>query len=253
MKLAKNCAKKICRCCPEIVLRSEFAVVLEKVCSLWWSGMKQLQVPELVLGFLLGFASLLITFLLSSDFALHELGAREWIGRFLANTGKALSNPEKLAAALAAGIVAGKWLFEYTRKARLERFMKYEEMRERTDTGVLSTALEKLDESGTLGASSIVFTDEEVDSVMEFYEEIALMFNSKLIRPAVAYYMFGYFIIKSKTSPEFNKKYQALRGKYKDQDFWRVFEDFRDRMAQYHDRIQGDPNWGSRLLRKVRF
>ena len=35
--------------------------------------MKRLRVPELVLGFLLGFASLLIIFLLSSDLAVHDL------------------------------------------------------------------------------------------------------------------------------------------------------------------------------------
>jgi hypothetical protein len=177
----------------------------------------------------------------------------EWVGCFLTATGKALSNPEKLAAVLGAGIVASKWWFEYTKKAGLERFNKYEEMRKRTDEGVLSEALDKLDESGTLGTSSIVFTDAEVDSVMEFYEEIALMFNSRLISPAVAYYMFGYYIIKSSTSPEFTAKYQGLREKYKDIEFWRVFEEFRRRMVQYHHRIQKDPNWGSRLLRKVRF
>jgi hypothetical protein len=98
---------------------------------------------------------------------------RNGLARFLTDIGNVLSNLEKLAAALAAGIVAFKWLFEYTRKARRERFVKYEEMRERTVNGALSTALDKLDESGAPGASSIVFRDEGVDAVMELYEEIA--------------------------------------------------------------------------------
>jgi hypothetical protein len=177
----------------------------------------------------------------------------ERVGTFVTDAAEKLSHPETLAAVLGAVIVASKWLFEYTRKARLERFNKYEEMRKRTDRGKLSGALDKLDESGTPEASSIVFTDEEMESVMEFYEEIALMFNSRLISPAVAYYMFGYYIIKSNTSPEFSAKYQDLRGKYKDVEFWRVFENFRARMVKYHRRIQKHPIWGRWLLRRVRF
>lgn len=176
----------------------------------------------------------------------------EWSVKFLTETIKDLLNPAKLAAALGAVIVASKWLFEYTRKVRLERFIKYEEMRKRTDRGVLSQALDKLDESGTLG-SSVYFTDEEVDSVTEFYEEIALMYNSGLIRLSVAYYMFGYYLIKSGSSPEFKAKYEVLREKYQDTNFWRVFEDFRERCTNYHKKKKITPSWGTHLFRKVRF
>ena len=170
----------------------------------------------------------------------------EWVGTFVTEAAHLLSKPEKLAALLGAIIVASKWLFEFSRKARLERFNKFEEMRKRADDGELGAALSKLD-------SSEEFTGDEVDLVMGFYEEIALMFNSRLISPAVAYYMFGYWIIKSSKSREFSTKYEELRGEYKDEDFWRVFESFRARMLKYHSRIQKYPIWGRWLLRHVRF
>ena len=47
------------------------------------------------------------------------------------------------------------------------------------------------------------YSFEEKRAYIAFFEEIALLTNSKLIKPDVAYYMFGYYAVKCLSSENF--------------------------------------------------
>jgi hypothetical protein len=59
-----------------------------------------------------------------------------------------------------------------------------------------------------------------------FFEEIALMMNSKLIKKEVAHYMFGYYAINCWKNENF------WEGLARDGIYWRVFRDFINQMQE---------------------
>jgi hypothetical protein len=77
-------------------------------------------------------------------------------------------------------------------------------------------------ESGDPALASIPFATRM--GFLGFYEEVALMLNSRLIREEVAHYMFGYFAIKAYDNPHFWK------GEDKADRYWSLFRDFAERM-----------------------
>ncbi len=57
-----------------------------------------------------------------------------------------------------------------------------------------------------------------------FFEEVALMVNSKIIDPRVAHYMFGYYVVLVDESDHF------WEGLDKSSIYWQVFRAFADQM-----------------------
>lgn len=64
-----------------------------------------------------------------------------------------------------------------------------------------------------------------------FYEQVALMLNSKLIEPEVAHYMFGYYAVRCIDSVSFWK------GQDKDSPYWALFRHFAQRMKEFEKRF----------------
>ena len=60
-----------------------------------------------------------------------------------------------------------------------------------------------------------------------FYEQVALMLNSKLIEPEVAHYMFGYYAVRCIDSTNFWK------GEDKESPYWSLFRHFAQRMKEF--------------------
>ncbi len=64
-----------------------------------------------------------------------------------------------------------------------------------------------------------------------FYEQVALMLNSKLIEPAVAHYMFGYYAVRCIDSVHFWK------GEDKDSPYWSLFRHFAQHMKEFENKF----------------
>lgn len=67
-----------------------------------------------------------------------------------------------------------------------------------------------------------------------FHEQVALMLNSKLIRPAVAHYMFGYFAIRCWESDHF------WAGVERDSIYWSLFTAFAKQMKESEGKFHLD-------------
>lgn len=67
-------------------------------------------------------------------------------------------------------------------------------------------------------------TRQERRNLVGFLEEIALMVNSGLVRPEVAHYMFGYYVLLIADCEPF------WDGLERDSDYWAVFRAFAARM-----------------------
>jgi len=71
-----------------------------------------------------------------------------------------------------------------------------------------------------------------------FFEEIALMVNSGLIKVEVAYYMFGYYAIKCWKSDNFWKiKNKSGKSQYinRESQYWILFKNFAEKMVEKQD------------------
>jgi hypothetical protein len=60
-----------------------------------------------------------------------------------------------------------------------------------------------------------------------FHEELALMMESGLLRPAVVHYMFGYYAMACWKSDDF---WNAPNGLNRDGAYWRLFRSFAEKM-----------------------
>jgi hypothetical protein len=69
-----------------------------------------------------------------------------------------------------------------------------------------------------------------------FYEQVALMVNSKLLRPGVAHYMFGYYAIRCWKSDKFwvNLNRESV--------YWSLFAAFAKEMMDAEKRFRLDPH-----------
>ncbi|MCE1162044.1 MAG: hypothetical protein LWW80_03810 [Thiomonas sp.] len=67
-----------------------------------------------------------------------------------------------------------------------------------------------------------------------FYEQVALMLNSKLIEPEVAHYMFGYYAVRCIDSTNFWK------GEDKESPYWALFRHFAQRMKEFEKEFHFD-------------
>ena len=69
----------------------------------------------------------------------------------------------------------------------------------------------------------------EKRELLGFFEEIALMVNSNLIRKHVAHYMFGYYVIRCWDSAYF---WQNME---RDSPYWALFKHFAEDMKKFED------------------
>jgi len=119
-------------------------------------------------------------------------------------------------------ITLGKGLAEYSKQGTQQRAEQFLEMRHRfkdTDKFTRICALLWVNDDELL-----TLTIQEKADFVGFFEEIALLTNSRLVRSEVAHYMFGYYAIHCWE----NEKFWA--GLRRDNPYWSLFRDFVERM-----------------------
>ena len=115
-------------------------------------------------------------------------------------------------------VTLAEGLSEYSKQGTQQRAEHFLEMRHRFKDNEkfrrISALLEQNDDALT-GLSLAEKTD-----YVGFFEEIALLTNSGLVRPEVAHYMFGYYAIQCWENEKF------WRGANRDTKYWSLFRDF---------------------------
>ena len=109
-------------------------------------------------------------------------------------------------------------LFQYTRQNHAARANQFIQMRrrfleEKSFQEILTLIHEKCD---SITAKSI----QDRRNLVGYFEEVALMVNSGLIRPEVAHYMFGYYVLLIDDCEPF------WLGLDRQGDYWAVFRAF---------------------------
>jgi hypothetical protein len=133
------------------------------------------------------------------------------------------------------GIVAViKTLAEYATQNSMKRFEKFQEMRKRfKDNPRFLHIYQLLDKGDDRELLTIDFKDKL--EFLSYFEEIALMRNSGLLKTSVAHYMFGYYVIRCYKSDNFwNNK--VMRESY----YWSVFRKFAEEMEEIDRTIAHD-------------
>jgi hypothetical protein len=113
-------------------------------------------------------------------------------------------------------------VIEFVRQGRQRRAENLVQMRRRfLETPQYREILDMLQSSDPAIASSSI---QERRNFVGFLEEIALMVNSSLIRPEVAQYMFGYYVLLVARNDAF---WQGLR---REDVYWTLFNHFAQQM-----------------------
>jgi hypothetical protein len=137
----------------------------------------------------------------------------------------------EIAGVVVAVITLIKGVYEYTKQAAQNRAEHFIQMRDRYD-GFLDvcTLLETDGDDGPAHEELCRMPFERKRDFLGFYEEIALMMQSGLIKREVAHYMFGYYAIRCWESTAFwdAPDSRLNRGSC----YWGVFRAFAEEMAK---------------------
>jgi hypothetical protein len=139
-------------------------------------------------------------------------------------TGEDWKTVAAIVGAAIALVTLAKAVVEYTEQGAQKRVDRFLEMRKRFKENQSFTDICALLEHDQEELRNVAFHAKR--DFLGFFEEIALLLNSGLIRPEVAQYMFGYYALKCWESEHFwvNVNRDGL--------YWSVFRDFAKRMAQ---------------------
>jgi hypothetical protein len=166
-----------------------------------------------------------------------------------------VATPLGIAAAMTGGlslvVAVGtlvKAVMEFKRQNALKRFEKYQEMNNvYTHDATLTAFRDALRAGGeTLAKYEVI----EKYRFMAFYEDIAMMCQSGLMRIEVAAYLFGYDARKAANTDEFAANLENIR----EDPNWTLFWCFCDRLNTYAARLDRkrkklDPTGRNRKLR----
>ena len=121
-----------------------------------------------------------------------------------------------------AGVIAlitfATGVFQYIRQGNQIRATQFIEMRRRFLEDPIFRNILNLLAQDDPALETVPVQDRR--NLVGFLEEVALMVNSRLIRPRVAQYMFGYYIILVDSSEH------LWAGLDKESDYWYVFKNF---------------------------
>ena len=118
-----------------------------------------------------------------------------------------------------------KGVFEYSRQGTQKRSEHFSELRMRFQENPLFKELaQELHENSPKLADRPF---KEKRELLGFFEDIALMANSGLIRKNVVHYMFGYYMIHCWESDNFWK------GLHRDSKYWALFRHFAEEMQEF--------------------
>jgi hypothetical protein len=131
-----------------------------------------------------------------------------------------------------------KGVYEYVKQGAQKRAEQFVEMRKRFKENDAFRELAALIESNDSKLISEPFKNKR--DYLGFFEEVALMVNSGLIKIEVAHYMFGYYAIRCWESDFF---WSDVNRK---SSYWALFRDFVTKMKKIEDSFVYDE-------RKLRF
>ncbi|MEH2321425.1 DUF4760 domain-containing protein [Nostoc sp.] len=115
-----------------------------------------------------------------------------------------------------------KGIYEYTRQLAQKRSEQYAEMRKRFRESKVIFQLIGMLETNDSNLAEVSWSDKV--ELLGFYEDIALMVNSGIIKRNVAFYMFGYYAIRCWESEYFWDDVN------RDSRYWSLFRDFVNEM-----------------------
>ena len=125
-------------------------------------------------------------------------------------------------ATVAAGVIALltfiTGVIEYSRQGAQKRAEHFLEMRKRLKDNQTFKHICDLLEGDNPELLNVSFKDKR--DLLGFFEEVALMMNSNLIRREVAHYMFGYYAIRCWQSENF------WSNVARNSMYWKLFRDF---------------------------
>ncbi|BBD64336.1 hypothetical protein NIES4072_20010 [Nostoc commune NIES-4072] len=115
-----------------------------------------------------------------------------------------------------------KGVYEYTRQLAQKRSEQYAEIRKRfRESKVISKLISMLE---TNDSNLVEVSWSEKVELLGFYEDIALMVNSGIIKHNVAFYMFGYYAIRCWESNYF------WADVNRNSPYWSLFRNFVNEM-----------------------
>jgi hypothetical protein len=133
---------------------------------------------------------------------------------------------------------------EYAKENSLKRFEKYTELAGNwAEDKNIQTIIKLLDDDPKHKLRSLPF--EKKRAFIEFYEDIAVMRYSGLLKKRIAYYMFGFYTIRCNESDDF---WLNIEGE-KDKHYWSLFKRFANEMKQ----IENDISLGHEKPEKWKF
>jgi hypothetical protein len=136
-----------------------------------------------------------------------------------------------IAAAITFLLTFFKSIFEYTRENSLKRFEKYQEMtREWNDDDDIQEICRLLEEENSSALRT--YDAKKKRDFVEHYEDVAVMYESGLMRRSIAFYMFGYYAIRCFESEDFRV------GIEMESSYYALFRRFAKEMAQIEQDVK---------------
>lgn len=135
---------------------------------------------------------------------------------------------------IVATVTLVKGLFEYMRQNTQKRAEYYIQMREKFMTNEHFQKIFELLENDDPKLATLSY-EKKLD-FLGFYEDIALMVNSDLLKRPVAHYMFSYYAIKCWKSKYFWSDLQ------RNSVYWLFFRDFVNNMEKIEKSLIESPN-----------
>jgi hypothetical protein len=118
-----------------------------------------------------------------------------------------------------------KGIIEYSRQNKMKRAEYFISMRKRLkDDSRLSNMIELIHKKDSKLIDKELFEDKLY--LTGFFEEIALLMNSKLIKPEITHYMFGYYAIRCWECDLF------WTGLNRNTPYWSILRDFVSQMKK---------------------
>jgi hypothetical protein len=145
----------------------------------------------------------------------------------------------KYAAGITAIVAVGAFLvtnirsfIEYSRQNSLKRFEKYTELAGNwAEDKNIQMIIKLLDEGPPHKLRTLPFENKR--AFLEFYEDIAIMRYSGLMKKRIAYYMFGFYTIRCNESHDFWFNLEEEKEKH----WWSLFRRFAAEMKQIEQDI----------------
>ncbi len=116
-------------------------------------------------------------------------------------------------------------LIQYQKAEKQRRAEHFFKLREKYNTDAVFVKIrEKIDHQDSPQQGEEAIKLDEQRKFLGFYEEIAIMVNSGLIKQELAFYMFGYYAIQAAEMGDFKSYIEE------DREYWGLFIQFAGRM-----------------------